>query len=126
MWLLTDFQTLQEGWRDSTPQQGRGPARKWSSSRVPWEHSLVLKFIWEKGLFEFRWKMYNHSLMTIFSSNKSQHLVSSPSIQTVLGTRNYNVCGFSSHCDQYATVVEGIQGQWKYFSVLLFTGNYKW
>lgn len=42
-WPLMDSQTLQEGWRDLTPQQWGVPARKWSSSRVLSEHKEFRK-----------------------------------------------------------------------------------
>lgn len=43
-WLLMDSQTR---WRDSSPRQRRVPARKWLSSRVPWQHSIHKWFMKE-------------------------------------------------------------------------------
>lgn len=102
-WLLMDSQTLQEGWRDLTPQQQRVPARKWSSSRVLWEHKDVLKRIQEIGLCFFFLKMYYFKYrvtgLNDMRKNASSRCPQPWGLYRMLGTRHLDVLWFiSSTC----------------------------
>lgn len=103
MWLLMDSQTLQEGWQDLTPQQQKVAARKWSSSRVLWEHKDVLKRIQEIGLcFFFFFKCISLSIEWLDWMTRKNASSRGPQpwgLYRMLGTRHLDVLWFlSSSC----------------------------